>query len=158
MRRRQLLLVLAATPLAFAQKYNGPRPPKPDLPYLVHADDLVPTEALVAKEEKKKDDILYYVDTPSSPVKTPLASPVLLLQASKVQAERLALYKWDVRNGRRELLFSPKKKQSGKPLLLTVNRLTSDNLYRIEVVPSLENGEYSLSPEGSNEVFCFQVF
>jgi len=28
-----------------ADKYNGPRPPKPDLPYLVHADHLIPTEA-----------------------------------------------------------------------------------------------------------------
>jgi len=26
------------------------------------------------------------------------------------------------------------------------------------VSESLEPGEYSLSPEGSNQVFCFQVF
>ena len=158
MRRRQLLLLFTTAPLALGQKYNGPRPPNPDLPYLLHADNLVATEALTAREEKKKDDILYSVDTPASTVKTPLSSPILLLQASKIQAERLALYKWEVRNGRREILFSPKKKQSGKPLLLNINRLTTDNLYKIEVVPSLENGEYSLSPEGSNQVFCFQVY
>jgi hypothetical protein len=38
-----------------------------------------------------------------------------------------------------------------------VTRLASD-LYRIEVNESLEPGEYSLSPEGSNQVFCFEVF
>jgi len=38
-----------------------------------------------------------------------------------------------------------------------VTRLDSD-LYRIEVGESLEPGEYSLSPEGSSQVFCFQVF
>ena len=32
------------------------------------------------------------------------------------------------------------------------------NIYRIDVGESLENGEYSLTPEGSNQVFCFQVY
>ena len=33
-----------------------------------------------------------------------------------------------------------------------------DKLYRLEVEESLEPGEYSISPEGSNQVFCFQVY
>ena len=33
-----------------------------------------------------------------------------------------------------------------------------DALYRVEVNEVLENGEYSLSPRGSNQVFCFQVY
>jgi hypothetical protein len=101
--------------------------------------------------------MIYSVEGASSPVKTPLTSPILLMVADKIQAERLGLYKWDIRNGRREIVFK-KKRSDRKPLLLSVNRLTSDNLYRVEVVPSLENGEYSLSPEGSNQVFCFQVY
>jgi hypothetical protein len=55
------------------------------------------------------------------------------------------------------VVFS-RKKGSARPLLLTVNRLTNDGLYRVEAAGSLENGEYSLSPEGSNQVFCFQVY
>jgi hypothetical protein len=158
MRRRDLFLLFGSAAALQAQKYAGPRPPKPDHPYLLHADDLVPTEVLMAKEEAKKDDIIYSVDGATSPAKTPLASPIFLMQADKIQPERLGCYKWDVRNGRREIVFSKKKGRSGKPLLLSVNRLTTDNLYRIEVVPSLEDGEYSLSPEGVNQVFCFRVF
>jgi hypothetical protein len=41
---------------------------------------------------------------------------------------------------------------------MEVTRLTSDNLYKLEVEDELENGEYSLSPAGSNQAFCFQVY
>jgi len=34
----------------------------------------------------------------------------------------------------------------------------SEGLYRLEVNESLENGEYGLTPEGANQVFCFQVY
>ena len=70
-----------------AQKYSGPRPAKPDIPYLVHADTLVDTEVTEAKEEKKKDDITYAVAGASSPAKTPLAGPVFIFEADKLAAE-----------------------------------------------------------------------
>jgi hypothetical protein len=31
-------------------------------------------------------------------------------------------------------------------------------LYRVEVNEPLEDGEYCLSPEGSNDVFCFSEY
>jgi hypothetical protein len=31
-------------------------------------------------------------------------------------------------------------------------------LYRVEANETLENGEYALSPDGSDQVFCFQVY
>lgn len=155
--RPLLALLLLACPV-FAQKYTGPRPPKPDIPYLVHADDLIQTEVSEAKEQEKKDEITYVIAGANSPVKTPLASPILLIQAEKIAPDRLQLYKLEVKNGQREVLFSRKKKQTARPLRLNVTRLTSDNLYRVEVDESLEDGEYSLTPEGSNQVFCFQVF
>ena len=46
--RHPLLLLFAVVVAAAAQTYNGPRPEKPDLPYLKHADKLVPTEAAEA--------------------------------------------------------------------------------------------------------------
>src|ERR1035441_9043396 len=146
MLRRLLLLAFAVVLTATAQKYTGPRPPKADLPYLKHADNLVPTEAVEAKEEKKKDDTLYIVDGANSSAKTPLASPIFLLQAAKLIPDRLQLFKLDSRNGHREILFSPK--HPPKAIRVDVTRLSPD-LYRIEVNESLDPGEYSLSPEGS---------
>ena len=151
------LLLLAAAPL-LAQKYSGPRPPKPDIPYLVHADDLAPTEMTEAKEQSRKDEITYVIGGANSTARTPLAAPIFLLQAEKLEPERIQLYRLESKGGQREVQFSKKKKQTARPLMLTVTRLSSDNLYRIETVGSLANGEYSLTPDGSNQVFCFQVY
>lgn len=153
--RTALLLLLSCA--AWGQKYDGPRPPKSDLPYLKHADNLIPTEAGEAKEEKgKKDDITYVIAGASSTAKTPLASPIFLFQSAKLPPETLQLFKLESRNGRRELTVSPKK--PGKPIRMDVTRLTADGLYKLEVEDSLDPGEYSLSPTESNQVFCFQVF
>lgn len=157
MRIRCLALCVAAAFAAFAQNYTGPRPPHADLPYLKHAENLVPTEMLEAKEEKgKKDETTYVIPGAASSARTPLASPILLLQEDKVVAANLALYKLESRNGRREIVFSPKKQP--KAIRVEVTRLSGDKLYRLEVDESLEPGEYALSAEGSNQVFCFQVY
>jgi hypothetical protein len=62
-----------------------------------------------------------------------------------------------VKNGHREVLFSHKGKLSAKARRIAVNPL-GGGLYKIEVDESLENGEYGLTPEGSNQVFCFAVY
>ncbi|HTS61062.1 MAG TPA: hypothetical protein VMH28_03505 [Candidatus Acidoferrales bacterium] len=157
MKLRLLILALGAAALAAAQKYDGPRPPKADLPYIKHASSLVPTEASEAKEEKgKKDETTYAIPGAASTARTPLASPIFILQAQKLNAQSLLLYRLETRNGRREITASPKKPM--QPIRMEVSRLDSSGLYKLEVVDSLEPGEYSLSPEGSNLVFCFQVF
>ena len=163
MPRRCLLLLLAAALAAPAQKYNGPRPPKPDIVYLKHASDLLPTEMQESKEEKKGDNITYVVEGATSPVSTPLASPIFLIVADKLPPESLELYKFETKNGRSEITMSPKK--PGRPIRVEITSLTNDKLWRIEVNESLEPGEYSFSPgsnerqgwKGSNQVFCFQV-
>jgi hypothetical protein len=98
------------------------------------------------------------VSGPASTVKTPLASPILLFQSDKIGPDKLQLFKLETKNGRREILFSHKKKQTAMPIRVDVTKLSSDGLYRIEVVSSLDKGEYSLTPDGSNQVFCFQVY
>ena len=153
---RILWLSLAAVFAAAAQKYDGPRPPKPDIPYLKHADTLIPTEAVVAKEEKKKDDTTHVIDGANSIAKTPLASPIFLMQAGKVAPDKLALYKLEIKDGRREVLFPARKPPQA--IRIVVTKLSSDGLWKIEVDESLEPGEYFLSPEGSAQAFCFQVF
>src|SRR2546425_4692869 len=108
--RRSLPLLFALVFAATAQIYNGTRPEKPDLPYLKHADNLIPTEATEAKEEKgKKEDITYVISGPASTAKTPLASPIFLMESRKIPADSLELFKLESRNGRRELAVSPKK-------------------------------------------------
>ena len=157
-RRTLLALPLFLASATLAEKYAGPKPPKPDIPYLVHADNLIVTEALEAKEQKgKKETITYIVAGANSSARTPLASPIFLIQAQNIAADKLQLYKLESKNGQREVIFS-KKGKSAQPLLLNVTPLGSDNLFRIEVDQTLNPGEYALTPEGSNQVFCFAVF
>lgn len=160
MLRSALLAVCLATSL-LAQKYTGPRPPKPDVPYLLHATNLVETEAADAKEEKRKDDMAYVVNGGASQARTPLAEPILLLESKSLLPDKLQLYRLDVKNGKREVVFPPankRRKDAPRPLHLTPPRRIADGLYRIEVNESLPNGEYALTPEGSNKVFLFQVY
>jgi len=155
MMRRIVPLLFAALLAASAQKYEGPTPPHKDLPYLKHADNLIPTEAVTAKQEDKKDETIYTIDGASSTARTPLAEPVFLFDSDKIAPEKLQLFRLDSKGGHREIRMS--KKKSPEPIRMEVKRL-SGNLFRIEVDESLDPGEYSLSPSDSNQAFCFQVF
>jgi hypothetical protein len=164
MRMRRALHSLAALALAVAaafapafgaDRYDGPRPPKQDVVYLMHADNLIPTEIIEAKQEGKKDEPVYTIPGAASTAKTPLAEPIFLLQSDLVDPERLELYKLDVKNGHREVTTG--KKRRGKAFHLTVTKLDG-RLYKIEADETLDDGEYSLSPTDSNKAFCFQVY
>jgi hypothetical protein len=161
MRRTALCLLLAAwiVPAAIAaEKYTGPRPPKPDMLYLVHADNLVATEAAEAKQESgKKDETVYTMPGANSSARTPLAEPIFLIESDKILPERLELYRWDVKNGHRELLVKSGKRGGSRPLHLSVTKLDG-RLYRVEASEPLTDGQYSVSPNDSNHVFCFEVF
>ena len=135
----------------------GTTSPKPDVPYLVHADNLVATDVTEAKEEKRKQDVAYVVAGASSTAKTPLAGPAFIFQSEQLQPDKLQLYRFDVKNGNREVLVSHKGKTTAKPILLNYNA-QGGGLFKIEVDAHLDNGEYCLTPDGSNQVFCFQVY
>lgn len=157
--RFAVALVLVWTCALPAQKYDGPRPPKPDLPYLQHADTLVPTEAAEAMEEKRGNETVYSVAGAGSPVRTPIAEPIFLFASEKIAPESLELYRLTVKGGNRQIVFPEKKRDAPRPFRLSVTRL-DDKLYRIEVNErmGLENGSYSLTPAGSNQIFCFDVY
>jgi len=161
MRVMLLCLAMLGTSMletAWAQKYDGPRPPQKDLVYLLHASNLVPTEAQEAQQQGKKDSNTYIVEGASSSAKTPLAEPIFVLAADKLSPESIELYKFDVKNGKRELTLQEKRRRSGpRALRVTVTKLDT-GLYKLEASETLENGEYGLSPSGSNRVFCFQVY
>lgn len=151
-------LLLGCLFAGLAADYKGPRPEKPDVPYLLLADRLIELEAGSAAEDKRKDGAAYAVNGASSPARTPLAEPIFIMESKSVSPERLGLFKFDVKNGRREVVISSRRKGgSGKAYRMAVTRL-GNNLYRLEASETLENGEYSLSPEGSNQVFCFSVY
>jgi hypothetical protein len=139
------------------QKYNGPRPPKPDLPYLLHADNLVETEPAVDQSEEKGNQITHSIPGVSSSARTPMAEPIFLFEAQKLNPEKLELYRLEVRRGRREVTFAKKQSRESRPLRLMVTPIEG-KLYRIEVNETLENGEYALTPEDSDQVFAFQVY
>jgi hypothetical protein len=156
----RLLLFFAIAFAAWAQKYTGPVPEKEDLPYLVQADKLIPTEAATAQEEKtkKKDETLYFVPGAASSARTPLASPIFLMKVKDLEPEKLELYKLDVRNGRREIIIRAGKRAKGpEPVRVDVKHV-GEGLVRLEVSVSLPNGQYSFTPAGSNDVFCFEVY
>jgi len=54
--------------------------------------------------------------------------------------------------------LTPAPKKPAKTYRVELTRLNTDKLYKLEVEESLEPGEYGFSAEGSNQVFCFQVF
>ncbi|MEZ5352026.1 MAG: hypothetical protein R2762_05265 [Bryobacteraceae bacterium] len=155
-------LVLAlSVPAVWAQsKYDGPRPPKADVPYLLHAASLIETEKGEAKEETRKDAVANVMAGASSPARTPLAEPIFLIATQKLSAERIELYRMDAGKNGREVVIptNPKKRDKGpRPLRLSMRQL-EPGLFRIEANEYLENGEYCLTPSGSQTVFCFQVY
>jgi hypothetical protein len=154
-----VFLLASAALLSFgAEKYDGPRPPKADVPYLMHADTLIETEVGEAREQSKKDATVAVVPGPSSSAKTPLAEPIFIIRTEKLLPERISAFKMEVKNGNREVVVSQKKgRNAQRPIYLNVTRL-GDNLFKVEVDQGLENGQYTLSPEGSNQTFSFEVY
>jgi hypothetical protein len=156
--RKHPILFLLVCGLAFAQTYDGPRPPKKDMIYIVHADNLIPTETGEAQQEGKKNDPVYTFPGASSPARTPLAEPIFILDSDAIKPDSVELYRMDVKSGHREVKVSGGSKKSGnKALRLSVTKLDR-GLYKLEAAETLDPGEYSLSPTSGNHVFCFEVY
>ena len=157
-------LYLICLPVIFAlsgfaaDKYTGPIPPKADIPYLLHADNLVPTEPGEARDETRKDQQVATLAGATSAARTPLAEPIFIIKAGQISPERMQCYKMEVKNGNREVVISQKKgKGVSRPIFMNVTRL-GEGLYKLEVDQPLENGQYTLSPDGSNQTFSFEIY
>jgi hypothetical protein len=154
--RRILPLLLAALAAANAQKYTGAAPPKSDVPYIQHATNLIATEPAEAKEQKSGTDTLWTIDGANSTAKTPLALPIFVIKADKLNPSSLQMFRLDSKEGHREVTASAKK--NADPIHVQVTKLSGDNLYQLDVYNSLDAGEYALTAEGSTRMFCFQVY
>jgi len=152
---KTLFLASVAAAVAMgADKYQGPVPPKPDIPYLLHASNLVETETGQARQENHKNDTTFIISGASSPARTPMAEPIFIVDARSLSPDRLDLVKLDVKGGNREVTMGRRK---GRALHLAVTPL-GGHLYKVEADEALENGEYALSPNGDNRVFCFEIY
>jgi hypothetical protein len=159
-RRKKLwgiLLILAAI-ASPALAEDADVPPKADIPYLLQAGNLVETVLTVVTQERKNNTVTYVVPGTTSATRTPLAGPEFVLLSEKLDPNLLRLYAFEVRNGHREISFNEKKrKQNPDPRTLSVFPM-SKGLFKVRVDESLERGEYCLTPDGSDDVFCFTVF
>jgi len=155
------LLVIAVLPaVAQQKKYTGPRPPKPDVPFLVHASQLIPAETGEARESQGKNGTDYAVAGATSSTRTPIPEPVFLFQSDKINPERLSLFKMEAKGGQRTLAIpreSRKQKDNARPVFILVSPL-ENRLFKVEVNEPLDDGEYCFSPEGANTVFCFTEY
>lgn len=153
----KLLLASALTILSLgaAEKYTGPVPPTPDVPYLLHASSLVETEVAQAQQGKKGDTFI--ISGASSPARTPLAEPIFIINAQQIQPEGIELYRLEVKGGNREVVLGGGRRHGSHPLHLAVKPL-GGHLYRVEADEPLEDGEYALSPNGDNRAFCFEIY
>ena len=152
MSRFALVLIVAA-----ALHAAPPKPGKSDTPFIVHGDSLVETERAEAVDESTEKEGKYAVAGATSPARTPLAIPEFLYLAEKLPPSTLQLYKFESVDGRREILIRKKKKTVAYPLRMGLFPVDG-NVVRLRVNESLSEGEYCLTPDGSNTVFCFTVY
>src|ERR1051326_4968777 len=99
MRLKFLLSAIAVFSLVAADRYDGPRPPKPDVPYILHANHLVETEVSEAREQAGKKESAFIIPGAASPAKTPLSEPIFIMQTNSLTPEQIELYRLEVKNG-----------------------------------------------------------
>jgi hypothetical protein len=152
------LLLLFVGWLLADGKYDGPVPPKADVPYLLQAKKLVEIEIGQAREEHRKDETVYVIPGATSPARTPLPEPIFIIDSRKLEPQRIELFLLEVKDGNREVSLPNKAgKGSAQPLHLRVTPL-GEHLFRIEASEMLDAGEYALTPLGDNRIFCFEVY
>lgn len=152
------LLAMTAATAAAAEKYSGPRPSKPDVPYILHADKLVETEVNQASQGSEKKSTVYTVPGATSPARTPLPEPIFIFQSNKLNSDRLSLYKMTVKNGARVLSLPERGGKNGPRAIYLMVKPLESGLFKVETNEFIDDGEYCLSPDGSNEVFCFTTY
>ena len=150
-------LFVGLTPVSAVGQNGFPRPLKSDVPFLLHANSLIETESNVASEHNTKKTLSYRVANPSSGVNTPMARPEFVILVNHLSPYHLKLYGFESKPEHREILLRKKKKNVAQPYFLSIDQLDT-TVFHIRVDDVLENGEYCLTPDNSNKVFCFAVY
>lgn len=134
-----------------------PKPPKGDVPYVIHATSLMEIEVNQAGQEETKKETIFHVPGTNSTARTPLGFPEFLFAPESIDPRTLQLFEMTPGKGRREILYRKKKKILAQPLILEVQDTEMDGVVKIRVKSPLRPGEYCLTPDGTNDVFCFAV-
>ncbi len=152
------IAILFVAYLVGQPKYTGPKPPKKNVPYLVHAGNPVETEVSTAFQIINNDLITYVISGEKSTARTPLASPIFVIEpAALTDVEKFRLFRLEAKDGHRTVTFHNKGLRGAMPLRIQITPIPG-GLYQIEVADTLSPGQYALTPDGTNEVFCFEVF
>jgi hypothetical protein len=155
--RRVLIGIVLALGLVAQTSKPLPKPDKKDVLYLVHASSLVQTEVVRPMPKDSGDSTTWSIPGASSLARTPLALPIMTIDAAAIAPEKLQMYQFQQNGSRRELTLKKKGASEAEPILIMVSNI-SGSLYRVEVVNEVPNGEYGLTVPGSNQFFCFSVF
>jgi hypothetical protein len=87
-----------------------------------------------------------------------MSEPIFLFRTERLNPDKLSLYRMTVEGGQRVLSFPNKPgKDSPKAVYMMLTPLDR-GLFKLEVNEFIDDGEYCLSPEGSNAVFCFTTY
>jgi len=158
MARALSIAILFVAVLSGQPNYTGPHPPKKNVPYLVHAGNPVETEAGTAFQIINNDLITYVISGEKSTARTPLASPIFVIESADItDVEKLRLFRLVAQDGHRTVTFHKKSLRGAMPLRIEIKPIPG-GLFEIEVVDSLPPGQYALTPDGANNVYCFEVF
>jgi len=149
------LIVLTAVTLAAAE---SSLPEKADTPYLLHGSQMIALEANTAMDESTEKEGRYAVSGATSGVRTPFASPQFLYRMDAVDPRDLELYRFESVGGRREIFLRKKKKILVEPYRMSVLDHEEEGVVQLRVNDGLDDGEYCLTPQGSDAVFCFTVY
>src|SRR5260370_20562901 len=112
MRLRLLSIAAVVCLMSAAEKYDGPRPPKTDVPYILHANHLVETELGEAREQGGRNNTTYTIPGAASPAKTPLAEPIFIVDAKTLAPDQMELYRLEVNNGQRQVVMSQRRRHT----------------------------------------------
>ena len=157
--RKLFWMPLLLCPAMFAADYKGPLPPKPDLPYLLHASTLVPTEAVMASQSAQKKSSTFTIQGASSSAKTPLAEPIFILETKSLDPASLELWRFEVRNGERSVSVTGGVHHKGAsgPYHLTVTKI-GDRLYRLEAEEMWRTANIRCHPRAPIRRSAFRFF
>ena len=160
-RRALLKSLLASVPITASAQHNDarPKPPKSDLPYLLEASKLIPTDTQPATRSKDQQSVT--VSGVTSSAKTPVPEPVFLYSQGQISPTQFELFHFQVANGQREWSKGkterPENDMAEDTIRLTL-RPVGEGVIRIEAAEMLDPGEYALIARGQNTAFCFTVF
>lgn len=163
--RPALVITVVAITAALAlpqQKGAATKPPKPDLPYLLEAQKMIPTDASAIARSTSKGDESLTVPGVTSSARTPLPEPIFVFSPGQIKATDFELIHFDVTNGKRQWAKGkqehPNNDEEPEEILRLTLRPIAEGVVRIEAAEMLNPGEYALIPRGKDTAFCFTVF